>query len=338
MRAACATWLLVGCSTGVVHDRLNVRTDGAVLPVEVHGAIGSGTLLLVESGGPSGPSIAQRDVGYFPFEHTLEPQMAVALYDRRGTGNATGDYRPSDQSMGQLVADLRAVLSVLDERYAPARLVLMGHSFGTYSSALFQLEHPGEVDAWVAAAPAILEGPDDLYVPYRHTFACRVAAEQLEQGQQEPLWSEIEAFCAAHPTLPAEWETPEREQLWLYLEQIEDRLEPWPAMRPDGLLSAVFASHYNIFDAQLQGNRISEVIVAEPGREDLLPELGAISVPAAVITGEFDGTTPTELGSAVVEALGDPAALTEIAGAGHYPMADDPQGFAEAVLELVDGL
>src|SRR6476646_1546809 len=117
--------LLGACSPELVHDRLDVSHDGAVLPVEVNGFAGSGTLLVVESGGPSGPSIAQRDVGWFPFEDTLETQMAVALYDRRGTGNATGDYRPGDQSMARLVDDLAAVLAVLDDRYAPERLVLM---------------------------------------------------------------------------------------------------------------------------------------------------------------------------------------------------------------------
>jgi pimeloyl-ACP methyl ester carboxylesterase len=331
-------FVLAACGSDLVDDHMNVRTDGAVLPVEVHGNMDSGTLLLVESGGPSGPSIAQRTVGYMPFQDTLEPELAVAFYDRRGTGNATGDYSVDDQSMDQLIADLDAVMAVLDERYAPERLVLMGHSFGTYTSALYQIEHPGKTDAWIAAAPAIIEGPDDFYVPYRRDFACRVADEQIADGSDDSLWTDIEDFCVANPTIPAEWDTPEREELWGYLGQIEDRLEPWPSMEIGGLLGAVFFSHYNIIDAQMRGNRISDRIEADPGREDLLPELGAIDVPAAVITGEYDGTTPTELGTAVVDALPPGAVLTEVAGGGHYMMADDPDAFADAVFALVDPL
>lgn len=331
-------FLLVACGNGLVHDHLNVQTDGALLPVQVHGNMDSGTLLLVESGGPSGPSIAQRTVGYMPFQDTLEPELAVAIYDRRGTGNATGDYSVDDQSMDQLIADLDAVIAVLDERYAPDRLLLMGHSFGTYTSALYQIEHPSQADAWIAAAPAIIEGPDDFYVPYRRDFACRVADEQIADGSDDSLWSDIESFCADNPTIPAEWDTPEREELWGYLEQIEDLLEPWPSLKVGGLLGAVFFSHYNIIDAQMRPNLISDAIEADPGREDLLPELGAIDVPAAVITGEYDGTTPTELGEAVVAALPAGAELTEIADGGHYMMADDPDGFADVVTELVDAL
>jgi pimeloyl-ACP methyl ester carboxylesterase len=328
----------VACTDGQVHDRLNVVSAGAVLPVDVHGNVDSGTLLLVESGGPSGPGAAERAVGYMPFQDTLEPELAVAWYDRRGTGNATGDYSAEDQSIGQLVEDLDAVVAVLGSQYAPERLILLGHSFGTYSSALYQLEHPGRVDAWIAAAPSILEGPDDLFVPYRRDFACRVGEDQRAAGDASALWTDLEAFCAAFPSLPADWDAPGREELWGYLNEIEDRLEPWPAMDPLGLLSLVFGSHYNLLDTQLRENLISSAIVAEPGREDLLPELGGIDVPAVVITGEYDGTTPTELGEAIVAALPPGATLHEFAGGGHYMMADDPEGFAEVVRVLVGGL
>lgn len=325
-------WLL-GCSEAV-HERLVVRTDGADLPLAVHGDLSTGTLILIESGGPSGPSLAERMVGYHPFEDTLETHAAVAAYDRRGTGNATGDYAVEDQSMDQLVADLDAVITLLDARYAPDTLVLMGHSFGTYTSALYQIEHPARVDGWVAAAPAILEGPDELYIGYRRDFACRVAGGQ---GGEDPLWQEIATFCAEHPVLPPVWDTPEREQLWGYLGEIEDRLEPWPAMDPGGLLGAVFFSQYNFVDTQARPNLISGAIEAAPGREDLLPELPDRTVPTAVISGEFDGTTPTELGQALVDAVPD-GTLTEIPGGGHYMMADDAEAFEAAVLDLLGRL
>lgn len=328
--------VLAGCTGDVVHDHFNVVTDRAVLPVEAHGTLASGTLVLVESGGPSGPGIAERAVGLHPFRDTLEQDYVIAWYDRRGTGNARGSYSESDQSMGQLIADLDAVLRVLDERYTPDRLVLMGHSFGTYTSALYQLDHPGRVDGWVAAAPAILHGPDDLYVPVRRDFACRVASDRLADG--DALWSDIDAFCAAHPSLPPVWDTPEREELWGYLNAIEDRLEPWPALDVGGLLGAVVGSHYDLIDAQMRANRISSHIVAEPGREDLLPELGALDVPAAIVTGEVDGTTPTELGAQIVAAMAGRAVATEVEGGGHYMMVDDPEAFRAAVDALVDRL
>jgi pimeloyl-ACP methyl ester carboxylesterase len=327
---------LAACHPGIVDDHFDVLTDGAVIPVEVHGNIDGGTLLLVESGGPSGPGIVQRDVGYMPFADTLEPELAVALYDRRGTGTVEGDYGPADQSIDQLEADLDAVLSVLRSRYEPRHLVLMGHSFGTYSSGVYVLDHPGVADAWIAAAPAFIEGPDDLYVPYRRDFACRVAQGRIALGDANALWTEIEAFCDQYPSFPADREAPGVDELWSYLGRIEDRIEPSPSLAPGGLLEAVFLSHYNLIDTQLRSNLVSEAIEADPGREDLLPEVGAIEVPVAVVTGEYDGTTPTEMGQALADGVG--GALTEIPRAGHYMMADQPDDFATVVLGVVDGL
>lgn len=338
MSAAALLLLLGGCVEGTVNAQIDVRSDDAVLPVQIHGRIGSGTLVLVESGGPSGPGIAERAVGYHPFQDTLEQEVAVAWYDRRGTGNASGDYRPEDQSLDQLIDDLHAVLAVLELRYAPERLVLMGHSFGSYTSALYQLEHPGVVQGWVTAAPAVMHGSDTYYISYRRDFVCRVAAEQHAEGSPDPLWDDIEGFCIANPTLPPVWDTPEREQLWSYLGQIEDLLEPWPSMNGAGLLATVFFSHYGLIDTQLRPNLISEAIVADPGQEDLLPLLSDIVVPTAVLTGEYDGTTPTELGAAVAAAVGPAAVLTEIADGGHYMMADDPEAFADAVMALIGRL
>jgi len=337
MRAALCL-LLVGCTPGVVHDHLDVLVDDAMLPVAVHGNIGSGTLVVVESGGPSGPGIAERAIGYHPFQDTLEPSVAVAWYDRRGTGNATGDYAVEDQSMARLISDLDAVIATLETRYEPEHVVLLGHSFGTYSSGLYQLEHPGVVDGWVVAGPSFIEGPDELFISYRRDFACRVASDQIASGASDPFWDEIEAFCVANPTIPPVWDTPEREQLWEYLNEIEDRLEPWPSIEIGGVLGLAFGSHYNLFDTQLRENLISPMIEADPGREDLLPEIGAIDVPVAVATGEFDGTTPTEMGTALVEAVGPNATLTDFPGGGHYMMTDDPERFGEVVLSLVDQL
>jgi pimeloyl-ACP methyl ester carboxylesterase len=330
-------WLsLSACASDVVHDHFNVLVDGAVLPVEVHGDLASGTLVLVESGGPSGPGIAERTVGYHPYQDTLERDVAVAWYDRRGTGNATGDYGVDDQSIDQLIIDLDAVIDVLIARYAPDHVLLLGHSFGTYTSGLYLLDRPGKVDGWVAAGPSIIEGPDDLFVPYRRDFACRVGDGQRADGRTDPLWADLAAFCEANPTLPPLWDTPEREELWVYLNEIQDLLEPWPAMDVGGLLGSIVGSHYNLIDTQLRDNLISSHIDGVPGREDLIPELGALEVPVGVITGEFDGTTPTELGAAMIGTLPAGAALTEMPDAGHYMMTDDPEAFRDAVMRVVD--
>ncbi|MFT4979755.1 MAG: proline iminopeptidase, partial [Myxococcota bacterium] len=141
--------LLAGCrDASEVNDHFFVRSGDALLPVQVRGNTTRGVLILFESGGPSGPGIAERMVGSMQFAEGLEAEVALAFYDRRGVGNAQGDYAPEDLTMAHALDDLDAVLAVLDDQYAPDHVVLMGHSWGGFVTARYLLDGPRTVDAW----------------------------------------------------------------------------------------------------------------------------------------------------------------------------------------------
>ena len=73
-------------------------------------------------------------------------------------------------------------------------------------------------------------------------------------------------------------------------------------------------------------------ISRRPDRTDLLPR---IAVPTLVIVGEHDGVTPPPL--ATVLAQGIPGArLAVIGGSGHMTALEQPQEWAELVIEFID--
>lgn len=325
--------LLVGCG----HDLLLVQSGDAVLPVQVKGDVDRGTMIVFESGGPSGPGIAERRVGWMGWAPLVEPEVAVAFYDRRGVGNADGDYAPDEQSFDLLVEDLDAVLVALREAHGVDRFVLFGHSFGTQVALAHGARDPGAVDAIVLVGPAPFEG-DHLFVPYRRDFACRVAAARLDVEPDEPLWTEILDWCAVTPVVDvsdldrrsADWQ-----RLGVFLDEVADRLGGQAGMSAGGLLATVFGSHYGVVDTTLRDNLISSHIGFEGF--DLFPELGALTVPTLLVTGEYDDITPTELAVEVAGALGSEDVRTlEMPGAGHYAWDRDPQAFADAVLDQVE--
>ena len=330
--------LLAGCSGDLVDERFHVIHDDAAIPVRVAGNVGRGTLILWESGGPSGPGIAEHLVDYIDTDELLEPHVAVASYDRRGVGNAHGDYTVEDLTLDALLGDLDAVRRVLVERYGFAHVVLLGHSWGAFSSGSYLLEHPGQVDGWIPVAGAFLGGPDENYVPYRHAWVCRVATDKVDEGASEALWAEAVAWCAAHPE-PQPPDTEARLEMWGYYNEFGDRLEPWPSIETGPLLGALVASHVNLLDTQLGRNVISSPLHREIENVSLLPRLEAVEVPTLVVTGEYDGGLPTELGLEALEALGTPESdkrLVEIQGGGHYPFDSAPEVFTDEVLELVE--
>ena len=340
MTRALALLTLIGCSGDTIHDQFDVVSDGAVIPVGVYGDIASGTLVVYESGGPSGPGIAERMVDYIDFRDTLEQDVAIAFYDRRGTGNCTGDYDTEDITMEALIADLRAVTRVLDDRYAPERKVLMGHSFGAMSAPLYLAEHPDTYDAWVAVAPAWTNQDVAMENAYRRLFLQRVATERIAIGDDDPMWPEALAFCEEHPVIEP-WSEAHERFYDDFLIPLGREFEPDPTMSTVGLLGTVFGTSYNLIDTQLRGNRISEAVWGDLDGVNLLDELEQVDHPVLVVSGQYDAIGNTELGLAGLERMATPEAdkrLVQLDDGGHYPFDADPEGFRDEVLALIDRL
>ncbi|MBX2804019.1 MAG: alpha/beta hydrolase [Myxococcales bacterium] len=329
MRALTLSLALTACSER--HDQITVVVEDAALPVAVHGNPSTGTLILFESGGPSGPGIAERAVGLVDFRDTLEQHALVAMYDRRGVGNAQGTFDPDDLHIDVLLDDLGAVRDVLEERYQPDQIVLMGHSFGASSSALYLSQDRPGFDAWIPVAPGWSNDDRTIENTYRHPFVCRVAQDQLDLGVDDALFIEIVEYCER--TDPPAVDSPEEEQLWEYVGALDDRFDDF-ALQTPGLLTTVFFSHYNLIDAQLRGNLVSDPVHDSLRDTDLLDVARLVSLPTLAITGELDSIGNTEMTQAVVDDLAD-AELVQLDDASHYPMHSDPGAFADAVLPFL---
>ena len=317
--------MLAGCS-GMVNDQFNVRHDGAVLPVLVRGNLDdSDTLILYETGGPWGGGIEEAVTDYQHFKTTLEPHVAVAYYDRRGYGNAYGNYRPDDISVDHYVADQDAILWTLQERYEPSRIVLMGHSWGGFITGRSLIDRGSSgIDAWISVSGAVVTGGDDAYVPYRRDMVCRVATDQS--------WDDVMDWCEANPSVDPESE--EKEELWAYLERVYE-LAGDPPIRTGPLLAAVFGSSYNITDSLLTPNEISLPVHQETREMDLLSELEGVEVPTLFVAGEYDDIIPTEVSEAAA-AIVPGAEVVEIAEAGHYVSWPDPEPLGAEVRAFLD--
>jgi len=211
----------------------------------------------------------------------------------------------------------------------------MGHSWGGQVTARYLLQHPNAVDAWVPVAGAMMVG-DDLYVPYRRDFVCRVAAQQAQQHPQQNGWPEMLDWCDKNQTV--EPDSPQKDELWTHLDVIYEKLSGEPPLSVGPLLGAVFGSMYNPIDA-FRDAGVSDSLLKELHNQDLVPQLEALTLPTLVVSGEYDDLIPAELGEDVLDALGTPPDQKThriIEGGSHYPFDATP--FNDAVLTLIDTL
>jgi 3-oxoadipate enol-lactonase len=68
---------------------------------------------------------------------------------------------------------------------------------------------------------------------------------------------------------------------------------------------------------------------------DLTPHIGAIRNPTLVVVGELDAATPPDMARALAKALSG-AALIEMPGCGHAPMAQAPEAFIKVISKFLN--
>ncbi|MEM6927977.1 MAG: alpha/beta hydrolase [Myxococcota bacterium] len=320
---------LVACS--YADDAFFVRRAGADLPVWRQGVDDSDTVVLMTQGsGASG-----RIYDWFESFERIEEEVAVVYWDLRGAGVSQGNPADDSLTVDDMILDLDLVRDAVVERYAPERLVLMGHSLGGGLSLgyLRDAEAREGVDGYIDIAGA--RHAEDAYDAVRDVMIAVAEAEGLD---------EVTAFYEAQIDIP---QGPDR------LVHAENTVtinaaRGFDQAASDGALASFVAgrglgtSVAGGFDILgYLGNTSRFVRRFDFGTMNFDDrDLAEIDVPTQFVTGRFDLSVPPEFSEATFEALDPdrrPADFVELE-AGHWPMFDAPDGFAEAVLDFLDEL
>ncbi|MGI6209831.1 MAG: alpha/beta fold hydrolase [Anaerolineae bacterium] len=310
--ALCTSLITAGSTVAVLSLLVRASTPGDTVParelafpdshfaqvmgVEVHyqeAGQGEPAFLLLHGLGAS--TFSWRDV--LPM---LEEYGRVVAFDRPGFGLSerplAGEYDPQRNPYSpEFQADLTVAL--MDE-LGIERAVLVGHSAGGAAAVLTALRHPDRVQALILVSPAV-----------------------YEMGRRLPDW--------AYPLL----RTPPGRQLGLLLLRLV-------ASRGMALLDRAYFDPSLITPEIREGysrplqvhnadRALWEFFMASSG-PDLGSQLGAITVPALVITGEDDRIVPA--GSSARVAAGLPRGRLEvIPNCGHIAHEECPGEFEKLV-------
>ncbi|HVU74023.1 MAG TPA: alpha/beta hydrolase [Mycobacteriales bacterium] len=263
--------------------------------------VGSGPLLLCVPGGPGRASSYLEDLGGLAAHRTL------VLLDSRGTGASdlpADDFSYTAESLAEDVDALRAHLGL-------ETADVLGHSAGAKVAQVWAARHPDRVGRLV-----LLTSYLDVSDPSLGEDRARVRAARAA----EP-W-----YAAARDAEDGMRYAPKGEQKRLEREQRPFFYGRWTEREQEHAASA---------DHQTAPRASSRFQTTTPP-EELRAGLGALTAPVLVVTGERDGLTPPLAGRRIHEAIPG-SAYAEIAGAGHFPWVDEPEGFLAAVLPFLSG-
>lgn len=324
--------LLSACTRDHADDEvLFLRNDGADMPVHIAGATDSGVLVVWLGSGPGDPIDIVRGAA----TEALEEEIGMVYWDQRGCGSAQGNPAPETFTIEQFVEDTALVVQLVQEHTGADSIFLLGHSWGgTLGTAyLLDEERQAGIAGWIDVA-----GNHDhpRIFPLKVDWLEGYARARIAEGVEVEHWSEVAAWAATEPALS------------------EDAFETWdhwvgdtnaafhdPDAGFDVDAEMLFGSGASALAYLAVNQGLAADLVYADGAQQVLAytdRLGEITVPSLVLWGAHDGIVPLAAGEEAHALLGAPAEhrrLVVLPESAHFSFLEEPEPFAEAVLDFV---
>lgn len=139
VKLICPTWTKKIKKEGSISELSKIKVNGTKIQLMIRGESVKNPVLLFVHGGPSNSEIPY----VRKYQNLLEQSFVVVHYDQRGSGKS---YRITENydhiSAEQHVEDLQKITDYLRERFKKDKIILAGHSYGTYLATLAASRYP----------------------------------------------------------------------------------------------------------------------------------------------------------------------------------------------------
>lgn len=321
-----------------VDDFYHLRIEQADIPVWVRGNAASGNFMIFLQGGPGLASMDIPGLDLMGWNETVEKEHAIVYYDARGTGNNQGSFDTASLTLTQYIADLEAVVSLIEQEYDNPNIFMLGHSWGGFLGSLFLFEESRQdhVKGWINLDGAHVFN-DSIEAYYRMAWFKDVARDFLAQGIDTSKWSEALAWAETNPDIS------ERENSKTFYDYIGF---PGQGVIPEEnfsisageVLHLLFAYSYNAIPGFFTQHPTGRYLTNASEGMDLRADLAKIQIPSLYLYGKYDDIVPPQQGQDAFENLGTPEAdksFLILQGSGHNPMLNEPELMNQTIIDFL---
>lgn len=302
---------------GSVASLERMQLGGVPQSVLIRGRSTRNPVLLFLHGGPGMSAMYLAHA----WQRPLEDAFTVVQWDRRGVGKSYfGDIPPHYLTVRRLLDDTYELANILRGRFAQERILLVGHSWGSYLGMLAVRERPDLFRAYVGVGQMTGPGRGD-------TAAARLQAEFIRREAARRGVSEAtRELDALGRSVVEKW-------LFRFGGEVHDATSWWPLLR-----LGLEAPEYTLGDVLRipKGLRLYErAMTYDVPADTLRVDVTAVRVPIYIIAGRWDETSPSELAERYFRALRAPKkGFFWFERSAHFPFLEEPARFA-AVLRQV---
>jgi len=292
---------------GSIASLEQVTLGGAQQYILIRGWNRNNPILLMLHGGPGMPQMYLAH----QFQGELEKHFVVVQWDRRGAGKSySRQVSAQSLSVEQLVADTHELVELLRQRFHQPKIILVGHSWGTYLGMLTVQRYPDLFYAYVGMGQMT---DSNQGRQLRREF---IRQRARETANQEAL-----------DDMEVHW--PDSSEKWLFRfgGELHNSTSWWPL-----LWIGLRAPEYTAYDAlhrMTAGLRLYEHGVEHGKHGELVQEVTALQVPAYFFLGRHDYNTPSTLAAEYLQTLKAPnKKLVWFEESAHFPFLEEPGKFA----------
>ena len=298
--------------------------------VRIRGRDMSNPVVIHLHGGPGSPDAC---LGY-TFMDPLLGKATFVTWDQRGCGrtyirNRKADPENKTVTFDRALADLDALVDHVRGEFRTEKVIIEGHSYGTFLGTAYVMANPEKVAAYISIGQCTLLREGDI-------LSCEDALYKAATKGDDT--AEMRRACEEFAAEPGFFKL-------IALREFTERYHK-PPVAEKSMLRGALSPYFNLTDARwmfclssspektyaLNGKLLDHLLRSS------IYDFGTIyKMPVLFISGECDWVTPRVLVEQYCGAVTAPSKkLAVIPGCGHSPQADRPADVAKAIRDFLE--
>lgn len=297
-----------------------VEINGTKLAVMIRGADRSNPVVIFVHGGPGCSEIPY----VRKYQDLLEEDYTIVHYDQRGSGKSYHFFEDySNLSTDLHVEDLLALTDYITDKLGQSKVLLIGHSFGTYIGMKAASKAPVKFAAYMGigqVADTVQSELDSLEFTMNEAAKAGNAKDvqklegmrtAIEQGEELTPRSLVRKYGGA-------------------ARRINDNM--------DYYLGFLFQPEYNFLDVvrYVRGVSLSQdILITEEKNHPITSVVKRVEIPIIFIMGKYDYMTSANVARAYYDTLEAPKKeFILFDQSAHYPQFEEEEQFAARLKEV----
>lgn len=257
------------------------------------------------------------------YQEKLEQHFTIVHYDQRGSGKSYHFFENYSELTSQLlVSDLLEITDYISNRFGKKKIILVGHSFGTYIALQAASQAPEKFSAYIG----IGQMSDPIKGELNNLKYCleqaNIAGNNDDFKKLESLKAKIEKGSIITP----------RSYIRKYggaARLIDDNGDYY-----EGFLTH---PEYNLLDVvrYLRGVSVSQVLETEAINNPLPSLVTDIKIPCYFVMGQYDHMTSTQSAKEYFDSITvDKKEFKLYSNSAHYPQFEEEDKYSEWLINM----